>query len=185
MTAGAGKTVIAQSIDTAVAYIYCNYKEQPTVYDLVASLLKQLVEDFSRTFKDVASSYESHREKCYRPTLEEIHKTLMSEIKRFSQVFVVVDALDEITELGANRYELLKKLQSLECHLLVTSRDIKSIGDALRNALCMHVRAHESDIRQYIEGHILPGTTLEGLIATDPPLREEIVEGVTKHTDGM
>ncbi|EGN99239.1 hypothetical protein SERLA73DRAFT_160705 [Serpula lacrymans var. lacrymans S7.3] len=195
---GAGKTVLAQvshiinfltekhkDTDVAVAFIYCNYKEQPKVDDLVASLLKQLVECSSTTFKNVATRYEFHQQTDSRPTPEDVHKTLVSEIKHFSQVFVVTDALDEITETGANRYKLLKRLQSLECHLLVTSRDIKSIGDALRDFPCMRLRANEKDIRQYIEGCFLLEQTLAGLIVEDPPLKEEIVEGVTKYADGM
>ncbi|EGO28663.1 hypothetical protein SERLADRAFT_459329, partial [Serpula lacrymans var. lacrymans S7.9] len=72
---GAGKTILASHIinsltekhkntdEVAVTYIYCDYKEQPTVYDIVASLLKQLVENSSPTFKNVASEYKSHQKK--------------------------------------------------------------------------------------------------------------------------
>ncbi|EGO03310.1 hypothetical protein SERLA73DRAFT_149665 [Serpula lacrymans var. lacrymans S7.3] len=195
---GTGKTVLASYIinfltekyntpDVAVAYIYCNYKEQSTqtVYDLVASLLKQLVQDHSSTFTRVASQYQSYRQQGYRPTIQQVHNTLMSEIKQFQQVFVVVDALDEITESDNKRYDLLNKLRSLGCSLLVTSREMDSIRKALRNVPYMHIRAHDDDIRRYIEGRILPGTLLYELINGDPPLREEIIECIIKRAGGM
>ncbi|EGO03575.1 hypothetical protein SERLA73DRAFT_175097 [Serpula lacrymans var. lacrymans S7.3] len=62
---GAGKTILASYIinhleqkkadDVAVAYVYCSYMEQSTqtVYNLIASLLKQLVQDSLPTFDRV------------------------------------------------------------------------------------------------------------------------------------
>ncbi|EGN91711.1 hypothetical protein SERLA73DRAFT_80187 [Serpula lacrymans var. lacrymans S7.3] len=194
---GAGKTVIASHIinhlvntlkspSVAVAYIYCDYKDQSsqTVFDLVASLLKQLVQDFWPTFERVESRYQSHRQQKFRPTLKEIHDTLISEIKAFSQVFIIVDALDEIAEERKKRYEILHRLQSLGCNLLVTSRDIESIGKDLRGAQCVYIRASDDDIRQYIECAIL-GTPLEEFVAEEPRLKEEVVDCVTKYADGM
>ncbi|EGN97780.1 hypothetical protein SERLA73DRAFT_182527, partial [Serpula lacrymans var. lacrymans S7.3] len=72
---GAGKTVLASYIidhlakqhnrdndNVAVLYFYCNHKDQSTqtVYNLVASLLKQLVQDFTPTFERVKTEYKSH-----------------------------------------------------------------------------------------------------------------------------
>ncbi|EGN92542.1 hypothetical protein SERLA73DRAFT_65533 [Serpula lacrymans var. lacrymans S7.3] len=194
---GARKTVLASHIinhlaDTyksptiGVAYIYCEYKDQSsqTILDLVASLLKQLVQDSSPTFERVKSRYQSHRQQKFRPTLREVHDTLIFEIKTFSRFFVVVDALDELAEERKKRYELLDRLQSLGCSLLITSRDIGAIRKDLRDAQCMHIRANDDDIRQYIESGIL-GTSLEDFVAEEPNLRKEIVDCVTKCADGM
>ncbi|EGO19613.1 hypothetical protein SERLADRAFT_479215, partial [Serpula lacrymans var. lacrymans S7.9] len=86
---GAGKTVIASHIvnhlastlkspSIAVAYIYCDYKDQSsqTVFDLEASLLKQLVQDSSPTFERVKSRYQCHREQRFRLTVKDVHDTL-------------------------------------------------------------------------------------------------------------
>ncbi|EGN97887.1 hypothetical protein SERLA73DRAFT_160915 [Serpula lacrymans var. lacrymans S7.3] len=122
---GAGKTVLASYIidhltqqhkrdndNVAVVYFYCNHKDQSTqtTYNLVASLLKQLVQDFPHTFERVNTEYRSHREKQIRPTLSEVCNTLKKEFSEFSRVFIVVDALDEVSE-DDSRAELLTSLQ--------------------------------------------------------------------------
>ncbi|EGO00481.1 hypothetical protein SERLA73DRAFT_160331 [Serpula lacrymans var. lacrymans S7.3] len=197
---GAGKTVLASYIidhlrrnevdGVAVAYLYCNYKDQAlqTVYNLVAYLLKQLVQDFPTTSERVTKHYERHLAQNYRPTLHDVHSTLITEIQQFSQVFIIIDALDEIPEDGDIRSELLHRLQSLGGSLLVTSRDNASIAAALRDAQLMDISAHEGDIREYIEGCIHSGTRLtrlDRLLAEDPVLREEIFRRIIEVARGM
>ncbi|EGO22786.1 hypothetical protein SERLADRAFT_471201 [Serpula lacrymans var. lacrymans S7.9] len=123
---GAGKTVLASYIinhleknrdnDATVVYIYCNYKEHSgqTACNLVASLLKQLVQDFPLAFGRISEEFKRHREQDFRPTLSEIRDALINEIKQYSQVFIIVDALDEISEDDDTRSEMLHCLQSLE-----------------------------------------------------------------------
>ncbi|EGN97633.1 hypothetical protein SERLA73DRAFT_30563, partial [Serpula lacrymans var. lacrymans S7.3] len=195
---GVGKTVLSSFIidhlikhhrshDVAVLFIYCNYKEQAqqSVSHLVASLLKQLVQDFPPTFHRVQSQYESRQEQRLSPTLEDVHSTLLAEIKTFSQVFIVVDALDEIAKDDGSHLDLLTLLQSLGCNLLVTSRDMDSIGRALHDVHRMDIHAHDDDMRMYIEGCIRPGTSLHVHIAGDSTLREEIIGCVIAYAKGM
>ncbi|EGN99623.1 hypothetical protein SERLA73DRAFT_106266 [Serpula lacrymans var. lacrymans S7.3] len=198
---GAGKTILASYIikhilvkkhkcnNVAVVYIYCNYKDQSTqtVYNLVASLLKQLVQDFPPTFERVKTEYKSHLERHVRPTLSEVRNTLRKEITEFSQVFVVADALDEVSE-DNRRAELLHSLQSLGGSLLVTSRDIPTIGAALYNNERMDIRAREDDMCKYIDGRIRSGshlTQLNRLLDKHPHVKQKIIKYLPKKAQGM
>ena len=81
----------------ATTFIYCNYKEQAdqTVSNLVASLLRQVVQGRRAISDDVKSFFERHRRQTSRPTLDQLTDVLISEIRTRSKVFIVVDALDE------------------------------------------------------------------------------------------
>lgn len=83
-----------------IACIYCNYKEQTvqTVSELVASLLKQMVQDQPVISDRIKSLYEHHFVRNTQPTHEEFIKALQSEIGIYTKVFIVVDTLDEFLE---------------------------------------------------------------------------------------
>ncbi|EGN97152.1 hypothetical protein SERLA73DRAFT_161336 [Serpula lacrymans var. lacrymans S7.3] len=193
---GAGKTVLASYIinhleknkkdDVAVVYAYCSYNDRSrqTACNLVASLLKQLVQDFPQTFGRIKSKFKRHREQDFRPTLSEVRDTLIDEIKQYSQVFIVVDALDEVTEDDDTRSEILRCLKSLEGSLLVTSRDMSLIKVVLRDALHMDISAHEDDVRNYITDRICLRTQLNEMLG-DGAFRGEFIERLTKEGQGM
>ncbi|EGN98195.1 hypothetical protein SERLA73DRAFT_161082 [Serpula lacrymans var. lacrymans S7.3] len=178
---GAGKTVLASYIinhlekdkkdKVAVVYAYCSYNDRSrqTACNLVASLLKQLVQDFPLTFGRIKDKFKRHREQDFRPTL--------------SEVFIVVDALDEVTEDHDTRSETVHCLQSLKGSFLVTSRDMSSVEAALHEALRMDIRAHADDVRNYITDRIHLQTQLDGLLGD--ALRREVIERLTKESQGM
>ena len=166
--------------NTAITFIYCNFGERnvQTVQNLVASLLKQIVQDRGVISDVVKSLYKDHRNTP--PTLDEYTKALQSEIKMFSRVFVVVDALDEC--LDNNRFLLLNALRSLwsNVNLMITSRDLLSIAQLLPGTRRMDIRATDSDVRRYVEGRIAraPRRHLKAL-------REIIVDKVAENVKGM
>lgn len=67
----------------AIAYVYCNYREQTeqSVSNLVASLLKQLVQDHSTTVKELL--YKKHIEQNTRPIYNESLQAPKSQISTF------------------------------------------------------------------------------------------------------
>ncbi|EGN97635.1 hypothetical protein SERLA73DRAFT_30543, partial [Serpula lacrymans var. lacrymans S7.3] len=197
---GVGKTVLASyiinhliehhknhDVQVPVLFIYCNYKEQAeqTVSNLIAGLLKQLVQDFPLTFQRVQERHRSDQEQKLTPALRKIHNALKDEINTFSRVFIVVDALDEVANYNGSQFELLSKLRSLGSNLLVTSRYIKSIANTIDNDHRMYIHAQQDDMRKYIEGCILPGIPLHVVVSGDPTLREEIILCVIKYAGGM
>lgn len=106
---GAGKTILTSIVvnelttrftsdkSIGIAYLYCNYQRQDEqkTEDLLASLLKQLIQSRSSLPDIVKSLYDEHKNKKTRPDSDRISKTLQSVISMYSRVFVIVDALDE------------------------------------------------------------------------------------------
>jgi len=138
--------------------MYCNYQEQTTqtVANLIASLLKQFVQN-SRTVSDnTRSFYDRHRGQRTYPTLDEFIKALEVEIKSYTQVFIVVDALDECSEVNGTRMKLIRVLRSLprSVNLMVTSRDLASIKQEFLDAGRLRIRAHDEDITKYVENQL-------------------------------
>src|SRR5438477_9133534 len=116
----------------AVAYIYLDYKKQAqqSLSNLVSSLLKQLIQIHTCSLDDVKAFYQQHKGQNTRPTLDDLTKALKTEISKLSKVFIIVDAVDELTEDNGVRADLLKLLRALadNVNLMVTSRHIDSIA---------------------------------------------------------
>lgn len=170
-------------------YIYCHYKEQTlqTLFNLIASLLKQLVQDYPAAYNRIKLLYNHHEDRGTLVTLEEIRQTLQSEIKMFAKVFIIVDALDECSEAGGARGKLLNELRSLAdtVRLLVTSRDLPSISQYFRGTKRLDIHADDQDVRDYIESRIRQESELAALVEGHPTLQEEIVKGIIENARGM
>jgi hypothetical protein len=168
-------------------YIYCNYKERSrqSVFNLVTSLLKQLVQDHTVAYESVKTLHLHHKNQETRPTLEQILEAFRLATGTFSKVFVVVDALDECSD--TTRAELLTALRSLAnpINLLVTSRDLASIAQEFRGTKHLDIRANDQDVRRYIEGRIPCAPFLKIHVDKDATLQEEILKAITENVDGM
>ena len=177
------QTLFEDNDMVTTTFIYCNYKEQTeqTVPNLVASLLKQMVQDRHVISDDVKSFYERHRRRGACPTLDQLTGALRSEIQMYSKVFIVVDALDECREDDATRAMLPKVLRSLagNVKLMVTSRDLPSIARSFEGTHRLHIRAKDDDIKMYIEDRIALGPWH---LAN---LQDTIVDRITANAKGM
>ncbi|KAJ3525468.1 hypothetical protein NM208_g11627 [Fusarium decemcellulare] len=167
---GAGKTTLTSIVvdnlearfsgnrEVGIAYVYCDFRRQ-NVWgdeDLLASLLKQLAQG--------------------RPTLGEISTTLGSVARLYSQVFIIVDALDEF-QTSDNYRSILGEIFSLraacKANVFATSRFIPEITEnfSARASLVVEIRADPNDVRRYVEGHI---SRLPFFVRSNPALQEEI-----------
>ncbi|KIM92066.1 hypothetical protein PILCRDRAFT_111027 [Piloderma croceum F 1598] len=173
--------------NVAVVWIYCNYKVAQTPLNLVASLLKRLVQRHSAISLNVKSFHDIHKVNSARPTLNDFMDTLRSEIGMYSKVFVIVDALDECLQGDGTRAVLLAQLQSLPStvNLMVTSRYPSSItrdGSATR---CLEIRAHNDDVRRYVLGRIPREYRLATHINGHATLQAEIIDKIVENMGGM
>ncbi|KAJ7080054.1 hypothetical protein C8R44DRAFT_653911, partial [Mycena epipterygia] len=195
---GAGKTVLVNSsivVDhlrteleshkIGVAVIYLNHKETDvhSPLDLLASLWRQLVLG-KPIGSNVYQLYARHREPRTRPSLAAAHSVLWSTIAEYSQVFLLVDALDEYPE--AQRDDLLWNLSMLgpRVNLLVTSRPHISINH-IPAFETLEIRAREVDIRTYLEGRIMKSLRLSKHIQNSPDLGEAMEARIVQCSDGM
>ncbi|KAF3935194.1 Ankyrin-2 [Dactylellina cionopaga] len=195
---GAGKTIITAilvdrlhrqykaDINTGIAYLYCNFKRQneQNVEDLLASLLRQLVQNLSSLPESIVAMYNEHNKKGTRPSLGEISETLVSIAAIYSRVFVLVDALDECQEAHRTRFlsEILNFQVKTRANYFATSRFIPDIEDCFREKPTLEIRAAEPDIRKYLKNHI---QYIPGIVKDDLDLQMEVVNKIIEKVDGM
>ncbi|MCJ1402435.1 hypothetical protein MMC11_005655 [Xylographa trunciseda] len=197
---GAGKTVLASIVvdylqkkfsETSVltTCIYCNYKEKDnqTAQDLLASLLKQLVQDCESLSEKVTALYKDHTKRRTRLPPEDLIQALQLEIARYPRVFIIVDALDECTEEGNRRMDLMDGVRSLprNANLLITSRHNRTIETEFEGTRTLEINATDSDITRYVLARIQCEHRLARHVRTHPALQQSIVNGILRGAKGM
>ena len=138
---GAGKTFLASIVieklrelhrgqNVAIFMLYCKYNDTETqsVQPLIASLLKQDIQQRSVVDKRLGELHEAHYKRETRPTLEEIKDLLDTAISNYDKTFIVVDALDEMLDEKC-RTDLVNCLRGFKqkTNLLVTTRPLPTI----------------------------------------------------------
>jgi Cdc6-like AAA superfamily ATPase len=198
---GAGKTIITSIVvddlyarfqndaSVGLAYIYCNFRRQQEQKpkDLLASLLKQLVQEQPFMPKNVKSLYERHKDKRTCPSLDEISKALHSTVADYSRVFIVVDALDECQGSNGDRKRFLTELFDLQARtgasLLITSRFIPEIVKEFEErSVRLEIRASDDDLQRYLYGHM---SKLPSFVSRNADLQSEVKIAIINAVDGM
>lgn len=162
---GAGKTVTSAIIvnhlqskfkdsNIAVTCLFCNYKDrqEQTAEGFMANLLKQLMQDRADISEAIKNLYVKRKKEF--PTFEVLVEVFAAEMTHFSDVFVILDALDETMENNDIRTRLVSKLDSLPIRLLVTSRHDAGIERTLKHAQRLEIEATAEDVRTYVEARI-------------------------------
>ncbi|KFY74396.1 hypothetical protein V499_05573 [Pseudogymnoascus sp. VKM F-103] len=196
---GAGKTMIAaiavdhiwkafQGDNVGVAYVYCNYKrrETQTTTDLLAAILKQLVQERPLYGKPVTALHMLHTGRRTRPSLDEICTALDSVLSNYSKAYIVIDALDECSDSDGTRSELLAILRGLQAktdtRLMVTSRFVSRIEQLFEGSPMLEIRASEADVKRFVAGQL---HRLPMCVQRDPELQAETQDGIVLAVDGM
>jgi Cdc6-like AAA superfamily ATPase len=194
---GAGKTMVAaiainylldsaQNSSYGVAYVYCNYKsqaEQDTA-SILAAILKQLGQGRPSALGPVERLHKKHASRGTRPSLDDVFSALRDVVAQYPYVFIAIDALDELQR--ETRRQLLSKLHALQkeadVRLIVTSRFVPDVEDALRPAIRLEIRASNEDIKQFVVGRIC---WLPRCVQRNKALQDLVQERVVEAVDGM
>jgi hypothetical protein len=196
---GAGKTMIAAIVidhlctkfqndaSVGIAYIYCNFgsqdKQNPA--DLLASLLRQLVQGQPSVPESVKSLYERQKDKP-RPALKDILEVLHDVMSNYSRTFIITDALDECQISDGSRKRFLSEIFNLQTRtgvsLFVTSRFIPEIIKEFKGSVSLEIRASNEDVQKYLDCHMLQ---LPSFVLGNSDLQEEIRTEIIKTVDGM
>ena len=172
--------------DTAVLYIYCNYKERvvQTPVNIVASLLAQLIRYMSIIPKDLREYYDQFQKIGLRPDLKDLSSVLQDQLKTCSRAFIIVDALDEYSDRDAARAVVTAVLLNLQKHanLMVTSRKLPSITDTFVMATQVEIRAQEADLRIYLDEEV---GLLAPCVRRKSELKALVIESIVTAVDGM
>ena len=193
---GAGKTVTSAMIvnhlqskfkdsNVAVTCLFCNYKDsqEQTAERFLANLLKQLIQDRADISEATMTLY-AKRTKDF-PSFKDLSEVFAVEMKHFSEIFVVLDALDETMENNDIRTRLVSRLESLQVRLLVTSRHDVDIERTLKHAQRLEIEATAEDVCTYVEARIPSEPLLSRHIDADESLRSEVVATVVNMSQGM
>ncbi|KAM0252823.1 hypothetical protein ACHAQJ_007562 [Trichoderma viride] len=190
---GAGKTILTSIVvdylnsnyndsKTGIAYIYCNFRkqEEQKIYDLLASVLKQLSESQPWLPESVRNLYNRHKAKRTRPSLDEILTVLQSVTMMYSRIFIVVDALDECH----CRARFISELSNLQmrngANIFATSRINLDIKEKFKGNKEVEIRAHDEDVQRYLDSQIAQSG--RKLLQT---YHKEIKTAITRVVEGM
>ena len=171
-----------------MAYIYCNYKaqEEQSTTNLLAAILKQLVQARSSLMAPVERLYVQHVDQGTRPAIDEILAALKYVLAKFTTVHVVIDALDECRDSDGTRGLFLAKLQDLQAktdlRIMVTSRFIPDIINEFKTALRLKVQADDEDVKRFVAGQV---HQLPKCIRRDAILQKMVQDKIVEAVSGM
>lgn len=169
-----------------VAMMYLKYTDhQQTVENILGSFLAQLAQDHEPLPPFLRDLYERHRACRTSPTLSDLSIALSDVSNLYKRVYVVLDALDECTD--DIRWELLEKLREIgpRVHLLVTSRDLDSIGEELQDFERLEIKANKADLELFIDHHIQKNKNLRKIVQKSPTIGEDIKVAVVTTAEDM
>lgn len=174
-----------------LAFIYCNHKEKlsQNVESFLGTIARQLIEQRQTISEDVHALHESHRGKGTTPTRVEYLTLLQSLATKCSEVYIVIDALDEcIDNKGESIWDdLLSQLMGsiLNLRLLCTSRDIDDTGGILSSSTCIEIQASDADIEVYVQAQIKSKRRLRLFCDKNPAFQNEIPQVIKLKAHGM
>lgn len=163
---------------------------------MLASLIKQICSHLSKEFLFV-QHFRGHKKRGDRPDTQTLEEMLVTSTSSFSNVYVVIDALDECPLLNDQRENLLKSLgrilenASNNLHIFLTSRKEQDIDKKLRPFLFPPSRieidllAHQEtlnrDIRHYIDQKLATGD----FDSWPESVKEEVKQSLVEKADCM
>jgi len=177
------------SPEVGLAYVYCNYKEQAsqTLTDLLACVIQQLIKKRGGVPKDVFAMYQIHKSQGTRPSRAEYSKMLRSISNMFSQVYIVIDALDECDENSDTRRDLISEFtnDAANWQLFCTSRHLGDIEEIFKGTPRLEIRASDEDVRIYLEEQIKSQGRLGDFCKKDEALKDVIIQNISDNAKGM
>ncbi|KAH6908060.1 hypothetical protein BKA70DRAFT_1427290 [Coprinopsis sp. MPI-PUGE-AT-0042] len=174
---GAGKTVLASvmikhlqaiaqaSSDICVAFVYCRYTEPMKVRDILAALVRQLLERFPHLLSVVEGLYAQHSLERTTPTQTELIDVMRKIFGCFRIAYLFVDGLDEA--LYDEQFDLLDTLKTVPANFFITSRPLVRLKDVLPNVEFFNITAQHGDIQLLVSQHIDRNPDLRQILAAE------------------
>ncbi|KAL2845085.1 nucleoside phosphorylase domain-containing protein [Aspergillus pseudodeflectus] len=176
---GAGKSVLlataihhAQSLfarqaNVAVIFAFCDNRDtaSQTGENMLASLWRQLVRRRILSDDECELLEASYVNAGIRPTPSALLGLLSSEMRRFRRVFILVDALDELTVKHRDSLMFLLREVPSQRSLFFTSRFLDNEYLLPGESDHIEIRAKEQDIWEYIDGRIQASSRLRSKVS--------------------
>ena len=137
--------------------------------------------------QELRSLYQRHKQEGTRPTRSEISQLLHLLVSQISTSYIIIDAVDECTNIDGTRDALFKDLWNLtpNVRLLCTSRYLGDIAREFQDYPRLELRASCSDIGRYLSERIEGETRLRKHLHDDPTLFTLILDTIVRTSDGM
>jgi hypothetical protein len=174
--------------DSATAFVYCDYKEEYTAYQLIAILAKKLAASIPELPQEVENLCQKYGEDNACLGFQQLRSLLLSLGRSHARAFILIDALDEcrVSEERALVLETIKSLGSASAKTLVTSRpNLEDIKISLCQAPQVKILAKETDIRKYLHEKIHANAAFAKRIQPASGLEDRIVNTVASRASGM
>ncbi|TFK17485.1 hypothetical protein FA15DRAFT_604993 [Coprinopsis marcescibilis] len=195
-TAGAGKTILASIIveylmelaksnkRICVAFAFSRYTDALAVEEILAGLLRQILEDHPQTIVYIQRMHDHHLLRKTRPSKQELIVVLEAIFTSnlFDERFCSLDGLDEAK--STTQFELLDSLSQLPINLLITSRPLHLLEDNVPTADHFSIILQDADIERLIEEKVRQIPTLKGLLAKDE-FKQWVVKTIIEKSSGM
>ncbi|TFK19222.1 ankyrin [Coprinopsis marcescibilis] len=193
---GAGKTILASIIieylmtlaktnkRICVAFAFSRYTDPLTVEEILAGLLRQILEDHPQTIAYIQPLHDYHSLRKTRPSKQDLIGVLQAVFTSnlFDEKFCSLDGLDEAKSI--TQFELLDTLSQLPVNLLVTSRPLHLLEGKFLMADRFNILVQDSDIEHLIEEKVRQMPSLEGLLAQDE-FKKWVVKTIIEKSSGM
>ena len=200
---GAGKTILSSSTieciqstladSEALTYYYFDYKSsrQQSLHALLSTLLSTLISKYPSFFTAVEAQLKGARAFGRAPTDTMLRSLLLEATSHFSQLYVVVDALDECTDQDAlfKKFFDLPQLSKGKIKLFVTSRQRVDIQKGFASIPHLSVEMKESlvqpDIRIFVEAEVGKMIQRQQIKLRDQNLRSDVTRVLSEKAEGM
>ncbi|TFK17016.1 ankyrin, partial [Coprinopsis marcescibilis] len=192
---GAGKTILSSVVidhlqglaqgnsDICVVFAFCRYTEAVPVRDILAGILRQMLERYPVVWQFAKAMYELHQREGTEPTQHELFEILkrISTSGVFKKCFYVLDGLDEAS--SKTQFDILAVISQLPINFFITSRPLPLLKEVVCNARFFDIVAHNSDIALLIEEKLRQSPSLWKLV--DGRQKAVIVETIVQKSLGM
>ena len=208
---GSGKTVIASIAvhhlrqrfskhpRVGIAAIYCEWKERGSLsaVNLLASIWDQIsldnpLAENTEEIRAIEASYNYHTKHGTTVGSQEIFSILNRKVECLSSVYVVIDALDELSEDDSRSSPFIEALSKLaestltKVHILATSRLAQPL---LNDTSIFRINASPDDIKLFAYHAISQGLSsshhLSDHIRNTRELQEIIIKTISANASGL
>ncbi|KAH6902864.1 hypothetical protein BKA70DRAFT_1434488 [Coprinopsis sp. MPI-PUGE-AT-0042] len=165
-----------------VAFVYCRYTEPMKVRDILAALVRQLLERFPHLLSVAEPLYVQHDLEGTKPTQSELIDVIRALCGCFRMAYIFIDGLDEA--LYDEQFDLLDTLKTVPANFFITSRPLVRLKDVLPNVEFFDVAAKNEDIELLVSQHIDRNPDLRLVLAAGEQ-RERVIKKICESSHGM
>jgi len=182
----------------ACIYLYFDFMDHKmhNIVGILSNLLAQLVRNQHLISEEVKRKFEDFKRTGGSPIPDDLLSMLKSQMKSFSRVFLVVDALDEcLNDTRSTETNTMDKFLKILHHLpsnvsvLFTSRNDIRIREAVKADCELEVVARDADLRKYFESQIDSLVELKRLVEQgvqrDKHFLDNVLGTVVAKSQGM